>query len=68
MEEMFAVLAADLVPDRPGRREPRAVKPRPKPYPLLTCHRHRFREIEHRAKHYRKKKPSRRYREIRGLD
>ncbi len=56
MEEMFAVLTADLVPDRPGRREPRAVKRRPKPYPLLTRHRHKFREIEHRDKHYRKKK------------
>jgi hypothetical protein len=27
-EELFRVLAADLVPDRPGRREPRAVKRR----------------------------------------
>jgi hypothetical protein len=52
MGEMFAVLAADLVPDRPGRREPRAVKRRPKPYPLLTRHRHKFMEIEHRDRHY----------------
>jgi hypothetical protein len=56
IEELLATLAADLVPDRPGRREPRAVKRRPKPYPLLTCHRHKFREIEHRDNHYRKKK------------
>src|SRR4029077_18105791 len=35
LDELFAVLAADLVPDRPGRREPRAVKRRPKPYPRL---------------------------------
>ena len=32
-EELLRVLAADLVPDRPGRREPRAGKRRPKPYP-----------------------------------
>lgn len=52
IDEMLTVLAADLVPDRPGRREPRAVKRRPKPYPLLTCHRHKFRDIEHRDRHY----------------
>jgi len=56
IDELFATLAADLVPDRPGRREPRAMKRRPKPYPLLTRHRHKFREIEHRDNHYRKKK------------
>ncbi len=56
IEELLAILAADLVPDRPGRREPRAVKRRPKPYPLLTRYRHKFREIEHRDNHYRKKK------------
>jgi Transposase DDE domain len=48
MEELFRVLAADLVAERPGRREPRALKRRPKPYPLLTCHRHFYREISHR--------------------
>jgi hypothetical protein len=52
INRMFAVLASDLVPDRPGRREPRAVKRRPKPYPLLTAHRHKFRDIEHRDRHY----------------
>jgi hypothetical protein len=51
-EELFRVLAADLVPDRPGRREPRAVKRRPKPYPRLMCHRHRFREIPHQNRYY----------------
>jgi hypothetical protein len=63
-EEMFAVLATDLVPDRPGRREPRALKRRPKPYPLLTRHRHKFREIEHRDNHYRKKKSRPKYRQM----
>jgi hypothetical protein len=51
-EELFRVLAADLVPDRPGRREPRAVKRRPKPYPRLMCHRRRFREIQHQNRYY----------------
>jgi hypothetical protein len=51
-EELFAVLASDLVPDRPGRREPRAVKRRPKPYPRLMSHRHRFREISHQNRYY----------------
>jgi hypothetical protein len=51
-EELFRVLATDLVPDRPGRREPRAVKRRPKPYPLLMCHRHRFREIRHQNRYH----------------
>jgi len=56
INELFATLASDLLPDRPGRREPRAVKRRPKPYPLLTRHRHKFKEIEHRDNYYRKKK------------
>jgi hypothetical protein len=68
MVELLAVLAADLVPDRPGRREPRAMKRRPKPYPLLTCHRHKFKEIEHRDNHYRKKKSRPKQRKIRGLN
>lgn len=68
MDEMFAVLATDLVPDRPGRREPRAVKRRPKPYPLLTRHRHKFKEIEHRDNHYRKKKTHPKHLKIRGLN
>lgn len=68
MAEMFAILAADLVPDRPGRREPRAVKRRPKPYPLLTRHRHQFREIEHRDNHYRKKKTRPKPRKTCGLN
>lgn len=51
--EHLRVLAADLVPDRPGRREPRAVKRRPNPFPLLTKPRHQYREISHRSR-YRK--------------
>jgi hypothetical protein len=50
--ECFRVLAADLVPERPGRREPRAVKRRPKPYARLMCHRRKFREIQHQNRYY----------------
>jgi hypothetical protein len=45
-------IADDPVPDRPGRREPRAVKRRPKPYPRLTSHRGQFMEIQHQNRYY----------------
>jgi hypothetical protein len=51
-DELLRVLAQDLLPLRPGRREPRAVKRRPKPYPSLTCHRSRFREISHKNRYW----------------
>jgi hypothetical protein len=41
-------LARDLVPLRPGRSEPRAVKRRPKPFPLLNRPRRQFVELPHR--------------------
>src|SRR5260221_2856588 len=53
-EELLRVLAEDLVPLRPGRREPRALKARPKPFPSLTCHRSRFREIAHKNRYWNK--------------
>jgi hypothetical protein len=66
--ELFRVLAADLVPERPGRREPRAVKRRPKAYPLLMSPRHSFREIQHQN-HYRAKNlASSQRRNFRGLN
>jgi hypothetical protein len=52
-DDLLLNLARDQVPERPGRREPRAVKRRPKPYPLLTRPRRRYREIVHRNR-YRK--------------
>jgi hypothetical protein len=61
-DELLRVLAADLVPDRPGRREPRAVKRRPKPYPRLMRHRRRFREISHQNRYYRNSKFGPQYR------
>lgn len=50
--DLLREIACDQVPHRPGRREPRAVKRRPKPYPRLTCHRHRFREIQHQNRYH----------------
>lgn len=41
--QLLQTLVADLVPLRPGRKEPRAVKKRSK-YPTLDCPRHLFRE------------------------
>lgn len=40
---LLARVAADQVPFRPGRQEPRACKRRPKAYQLLTRPRHRMR-------------------------
>jgi hypothetical protein len=51
--QLLELLAADRVPLRPERREPRALKRRPKPFQLLNKPRHRFRELAHRGK-YRK--------------
>jgi len=49
-KRLLEILAADLLPLRPGRSEPRAVKKRPKPYPLLTKPRQQFKEVPHRGK------------------
>jgi hypothetical protein len=62
MQDLFAVLAADLVPDRPGRREPRALKRRPKPYPRLMNHRHTWLEISHQNRYYKNSMFGPRYR------
>jgi hypothetical protein len=62
MDELYRVLAADLVPERPGRREPRAIKRRPKPYPRLMRHRRSFREISHQNRYYKNSVFGRKYR------
>jgi hypothetical protein len=46
---LLEILAADELPFRPGRIEPRAVKRRPKQYPMLTAPRHVFKEIPHKG-------------------
>jgi hypothetical protein len=47
-QNLLRTLACDLVPLRPGRTEPRAVKHRPKPFPLLNRPRRKFIELPHR--------------------
>lgn len=49
-DRLLAILTDDLLPLRPGRSEPRAVKKRPKHYPLLTKPRRIFKEIPHKGK------------------
>ena len=51
--QLYKLLAEDLVPERTGRREPRAVKRRPKPYPFLTAPRSCYIEIQHRNRYRR---------------
>jgi len=55
LARLLQIIARDKVPDRPGRREPRALKRRPKPFAKLTCHRYRFREIGHRHRNWKNK-------------
>lgn len=43
LSALFLLIAQQVVGTRPGRIEPRAVKRRPKPYPLLTKPRHHAR-------------------------
>lgn len=50
---LLQTLAGDLVPERPGRREPRAVKRRKNKYPRLDAPRHKFRD--HLKRHDRRK-------------
>lgn len=56
VESLLESIRKDLVQARPGRREPRAVKRRPKRFQLLTEPRETMREIPHRS-HYRKPLP-----------
>ena len=49
--QLLAIIARDQVPDRPDRREPRAVKRRPKPYQGLNRPRHLMKDLPPRGKH-----------------
>ncbi len=51
--QLLEVMARDEVPDCRGRREPRAVKRRPKPIQLLKRPLDQMKELPHRGK-YRK--------------
>ena len=57
LDVLLELIAQDIVPLRPNRTEPRAVKQRPKNYQLLTSPRRQFKEIPHRTS-YKKKKPN----------
>lgn len=50
--QLLEIIARNQLPDRPGRQEPRAIKRRPKPYPLLNRPRHEFKEIPHRNRYW----------------
>ena len=52
LEKLLEVIAQDRLPERFGRHEPRAVKRRPKPYPLLNRPRDRFKEVPHRNRYW----------------
>src|SRR6266850_4081455 len=52
INKLLQTIAADLVPERPGRREPRAVKRRPKPCAWLTKPRHKFKDAQHRNRYW----------------
>ncbi len=49
--ELLQTIIRDLVPLRPHRQEPRAVKRRPKAYQLLNKPRHLFQEVPHRCRY-----------------
>jgi hypothetical protein len=55
INQLLQTIAADLVPERPGRREPRAVKRRPKPCAWLTKPRHEFKDAQHRNRYWKNK-------------
>lgn len=51
MSSLRDAIAANIVTPRPGRREPRCVKRRPKPFALLMAPRHEMIEISHRGRY-----------------
>lgn len=57
-DQLLSTLVADSVPDRPDRREPRAVKRQKNKYPRLDCDRRKFRD--HPKRHLRRSRARRR--------
>jgi hypothetical protein len=51
MNRLLDTIAEKTILDRPGRREPRCVKRRTKPFALLTAPRHMMEEIPHRGRY-----------------
>ncbi|MEN8168312.1 MAG: IS4 family transposase, partial [Pseudomonadota bacterium] len=56
LANLFILIAQQKVGNRPGRIEPRAVKRRPKPFPLLTKPRQLARENVRKYGHPKKLK------------
>lgn len=56
MADLYLALAHCIIPDRPGRNEPRCLKRRPKPFQLMTRPRYEMKEIQHRNR-YRAESP-----------
>ena len=54
---MLEAIAKDLVPERPGRREPRCLKRRPKAYPFMTKPRHKMKDAPKSSRRKSKKHP-----------
>jgi hypothetical protein len=52
-QTLIEIISTKLLDDRPGRKESRVLKKRPKPFPLLTVQRAKYVEIQHRSR-YRK--------------
>lgn len=52
LDKLLEVIARDLLRERFGRAEPRAVKRRPKPFPLLNRPRGKFKEVPHRNRYW----------------
>ena len=52
---LYESIADYVVPERPGRIEPRAVKRRPKPYQILIVPRHEMKVTLHRGRYHAKK-------------
>jgi hypothetical protein len=48
---LYESIVGNILIERPGRSEPRAVKRRPKPYQLLNKPRHEMKEIKHRSRY-----------------
>ena len=55
INRLLETMAKDVVPERPGRREPRAVKRRPKPFPNLNQPRHKFKDVAHPNRNWKNK-------------
>lgn len=55
LDRLLETMAKGLVPERPGRREPRAVKRRPKPFPNLNKPRHQFKDVSHANRNWKNK-------------